>query len=323
MYCPNCGNDLPDDAKFCIFCGTKINIGQPEEKAEPVDEKPSVDKGIRRLVILLVIVCAAAAAACLFVRFGLPEREAADYTAKVYEENSSQEVLPIWEALDRESVRDLLRLFDDYYDKSGKTEIVYEGLEDADVYQRAALAILMDQGPEAASGEYREVSGDMYSADEISGMSGVSAGSGIYGLLPTETYEDYLRKMFGSGYSTKDFVWDDSGAYGLILKQDKEGNFYLYIGDTDIFIPQFNGIVRTGYDPDAGEDGAYVVLAVYITDLDEDYFNEGHALFWIVPDEEAEYGCVVIGMTDAGIHTVDEAVERYMDSLEDSEAEDE
>ncbi|MBQ7906590.1 MAG: zinc ribbon domain-containing protein [Clostridia bacterium] len=31
MYCPNCGQQLPDDALFCGNCGTKVSTSQPQE----------------------------------------------------------------------------------------------------------------------------------------------------------------------------------------------------------------------------------------------------------------------------------------------------
>lgn len=39
MFCPNCGNQLPDNAKFCVNCGTSVNI--ITESAEP-DSSPYV-----------------------------------------------------------------------------------------------------------------------------------------------------------------------------------------------------------------------------------------------------------------------------------------
>lgn len=31
MYCKNCGNQIPDNSKFCFNCGTAVEIMQPEE----------------------------------------------------------------------------------------------------------------------------------------------------------------------------------------------------------------------------------------------------------------------------------------------------
>ncbi len=372
MFCPNCGTQLPDDARFCRACGIKLNTDlpagpwyedQPEEAsdASPPDEtgapdadRPSRQRKILRRVILVVVLCAAAAAVCLFVLYGplrlgfrAPEEEAvsAEETAFLPEEEERteeagaelgeaagveqeaasspvEEALPIWEALDKDSVRELLGLFDYYYESSGKTEIAYEGLGEVDVYKRAAFAILMDQGPEAfADPVYYRFDGDLHTGDEIDRMTDEPITSAPYGLLPAETYEAYLRKMFGPDYSIEDFAWDDSGTLGLIVQQDSDGNFYLYIGDGDGYAPQFNGIVRTAYDPEAGENGAYAVLAVYVSGEEGDSYVNKYALFWIVPDEEAEYGCVVTGLTDAGDYVLDEAVERYMDSLESADAE--
>ena len=36
MYCINCGKELPENARFCLYCGTKVNI---EEKAQVSNEE--------------------------------------------------------------------------------------------------------------------------------------------------------------------------------------------------------------------------------------------------------------------------------------------
>ena len=40
MYCKNCGNKIPDDSKFCIYCGTNLK----EEKSINVDNNSKVYK---------------------------------------------------------------------------------------------------------------------------------------------------------------------------------------------------------------------------------------------------------------------------------------
>ena len=37
MFCPNCGNQLPDTAKFCGSCGAQMNA-QPQAEAQPATE---------------------------------------------------------------------------------------------------------------------------------------------------------------------------------------------------------------------------------------------------------------------------------------------
>lgn len=38
MFCKNCGNELPDDVKFCNKCGTSIEGVKPEEKKKVEDK---------------------------------------------------------------------------------------------------------------------------------------------------------------------------------------------------------------------------------------------------------------------------------------------
>lgn len=35
ILCPNCGNELPASAKFCLECGTKIEALEPDEMICP------------------------------------------------------------------------------------------------------------------------------------------------------------------------------------------------------------------------------------------------------------------------------------------------
>lgn len=39
MFCPKCGKDIPDSAKFCKYCGTELNRNNQSKKKE--DEKTS------------------------------------------------------------------------------------------------------------------------------------------------------------------------------------------------------------------------------------------------------------------------------------------
>ena len=41
MFCPNCGSKLPDDARFCGSCGTRLQADQPSPKPVPVTPKPT------------------------------------------------------------------------------------------------------------------------------------------------------------------------------------------------------------------------------------------------------------------------------------------
>lgn len=43
MYCPNCGNQLSDDARFCNACGTAV---QTEAKAEPAYQEPVYEEPV-------------------------------------------------------------------------------------------------------------------------------------------------------------------------------------------------------------------------------------------------------------------------------------
>lgn len=69
MFCPNCGTQLPDHARFCAGCGSAIPevVPQqpiaPEVTTEATKKKPKVSK---KLLLILAIVLAAAAAFLIF-----------------------------------------------------------------------------------------------------------------------------------------------------------------------------------------------------------------------------------------------------------------
>src|SRR5690606_33485938 len=43
MFCPNCGNKLPEGAEFCIGCGKAVNLRTPEpmEVSQAASSAPS------------------------------------------------------------------------------------------------------------------------------------------------------------------------------------------------------------------------------------------------------------------------------------------
>lgn len=40
MKCPTCGTELPENTKFCTFCGTAMETAAPARPARPVPTRP-------------------------------------------------------------------------------------------------------------------------------------------------------------------------------------------------------------------------------------------------------------------------------------------
>ena len=67
MYCPKCGNELKDNAKFCNKCGCNIVNYKEQQKQENIEQVLAEDKvvlikfsrclGFALLIILVIIVC--------------------------------------------------------------------------------------------------------------------------------------------------------------------------------------------------------------------------------------------------------------------------
>ena len=52
MYCPNCGKKIPDQAKFCGYCGSPVTA--PAEPQNPEPRKPARKKGKIAGIIIAV-----------------------------------------------------------------------------------------------------------------------------------------------------------------------------------------------------------------------------------------------------------------------------
>ena len=76
MYCPNCGTKLPDNSKFCVKCGYKINgTEMNDNNQEPGPqvyhaEKPVKQNKKRNGVIIFLIILAVIIAIGVLIRIG-------------------------------------------------------------------------------------------------------------------------------------------------------------------------------------------------------------------------------------------------------------
>lgn len=56
MFCPNCGKQLPDTAKFCNGCGAQMTPSAPAEPVLPIYEEPIKPKAKKKFPTWIVIV---------------------------------------------------------------------------------------------------------------------------------------------------------------------------------------------------------------------------------------------------------------------------
>lgn len=54
MFCPNCGKDIPDSAKFCKYCGTQLNKNNESEKKEDNKASPVLIGAVVVAAIVLI-----------------------------------------------------------------------------------------------------------------------------------------------------------------------------------------------------------------------------------------------------------------------------
>ncbi len=71
MFCPNCGNEIPEDSKFCVSCGSTLEETSTEVPAEapaPVTAAPKKrKKGLIALIAAVAVVALAGSAAAIIL----------------------------------------------------------------------------------------------------------------------------------------------------------------------------------------------------------------------------------------------------------------
>ncbi len=89
-FCPNCGEAIPNEAKFCPSCGAK-NYAPDREPVEPNDTAPASYKPKRKKwpIVLIIILAALALLLILFLPRGVYAYRATTY--KLEEEFSAEE----------------------------------------------------------------------------------------------------------------------------------------------------------------------------------------------------------------------------------------
>lgn len=82
MYCPDCGNEISDQAGFCNSCGGKLDSGEaPQAPLIPTaSSKPPFNKKLLLVLVALLVAAAAGAGAYYFVYMGEKPGE----TVKLY-----------------------------------------------------------------------------------------------------------------------------------------------------------------------------------------------------------------------------------------------
>ncbi|MDR2596777.1 MAG: zinc-ribbon domain-containing protein [Treponema sp.] len=55
MFCPQCGNEVKDGAKFCTNCGQAVNDA-PKENTPPTNQLPAREKKLALIGLILGIV---------------------------------------------------------------------------------------------------------------------------------------------------------------------------------------------------------------------------------------------------------------------------
>ena len=55
MFCKNCGKEIDDNSKFCMFCGVTLNEENIEEKSETIEKEKKPNIPIKKIGVLIAI----------------------------------------------------------------------------------------------------------------------------------------------------------------------------------------------------------------------------------------------------------------------------
>lgn len=204
MFCPNCGNQVPDDSKFCGSCGAKLMTDAPAKKKS--------GKTVKIIAIVAVILLLLAAGLTVFMLLGGnsdPWQEQYDLGMRYLSDGDYEEaVLAFLAAIDIDPNRP------EAYKRAAKAYVKMDNYE-------AAREILLQGIEETDDEDLMEELEDL--EEEMTGSSGsASGGSSWDGDDPTEpepVVSVYLpTRMEKTIYGDTTTVWVETFAY------DSRGN---------------------------------------------------------------------------------------------------
>jgi hypothetical protein len=86
MFCPYCGNKLPDDAEFCSECGKKISIqnnqGTYTQHGEAKNGKPQPARKAKYTFLCILVVAAVAIGLVIFFKYRKPSEAISSHVSK-------------------------------------------------------------------------------------------------------------------------------------------------------------------------------------------------------------------------------------------------
>ena len=265
MFCPNCGKSLPDGARFCSGCGTKL---QPSDnKAPAAKPKKETSAGRRRIwpILLAVVLIAGAIGGFLAYRhYVVKPREAVDdlircmkksdayESAEDFRDRVSDDGYNYYDAVRTDYGRQELA---DYFDKLFRDEDYAEYVHDASVLLKngylqsydysvaeaiikdSALQKLWEMGSGISPNDVERVTDDSYANDQ----------SGVYFrgvriedydtvsdhkmFVDHDDTERYCGIVTGHVYGSI-FVWPVSGwENGYIVIDAENGSYFFVQGD--------------------------------------------------------------------------------------------
>ena len=69
MICPKCGKDIPNNVKFCKYCGSSINAAQNPNIHQNIlnSQKEAENKKKNIIIVTLIIIIIIASISCVFI----------------------------------------------------------------------------------------------------------------------------------------------------------------------------------------------------------------------------------------------------------------
>ena len=90
MFCPNCGKELSNDARFCLRCGAQVQVGDAVANQSRQPTKSSQGPGLQRILVIVAVFLVVGIAALTGAILAQRQGGSADATAKASTDDSDK-----------------------------------------------------------------------------------------------------------------------------------------------------------------------------------------------------------------------------------------
>lgn len=218
VYCPNCGRENVDEAKFCIYCGTEIKrvVEKKQTQAPQKTEKASKTIPLKSMIVLMIAAIIISVSVTIFVASSFEKNE------EIIVSNPNTIVMTVPEFFDALN-----------YVIDSKNYTIYNsitGVKNGDILKIVGKIDKMENNYDATIGEYTSIA--LYYSNETSFLvhvfGNVSSQYNVGDYVITTFHVIKCKKEYEDLYGTK---WK---LYGNFMKEEFLNEKFIF----DVLIPQ-------------------------------------------------------------------------------------